>query len=113
MQPVLASFPEFFRKRCFELGLCRTGLGAAGLDVGEVIVELAQVVVVSLVVHCWEDAAAGQLWQILDGEDANQFEGQNNLMFVLFICSEALHYYVKAVNYIFEFYLIEIKISHL
>lgn len=31
------------------------------------IVELAQVVVVPLIVHSWKDAAAGQLWQILDG----------------------------------------------
>lgn len=33
------------------------------------IVELAQVVVVPLVVHGWKDAAAGQLRQILDGEE--------------------------------------------
>lgn len=31
------------------------------------IVELAQVVV-PLIVHSWKDAAAGQLWQILDGD---------------------------------------------
>lgn len=36
------------------------------LDVGQVIVELAQVVVVLLVVQGWEDAAAGELWQILE-----------------------------------------------
>ncbi len=36
------------------------------------IVELAQVVVVLLVVHSWEDAAAGQLWQILDGDNIKQ-----------------------------------------
>ncbi len=36
------------------------------------IVELAQVVVVSPVVHSWKDAAAGQLWQILHGEKKNK-----------------------------------------
>lgn len=36
------------------------------LNVGQVVVELAQVVV-PLVVHHWEDGAAGQLWQILQG----------------------------------------------
>ena len=37
-----------------------------GLDVGEVVVEPAQVVVVLLVVQSREDAAAGQLRQILE-----------------------------------------------
>lgn len=37
------------------------------LNVGQVVVELAQVVV-PLVVHHREDGAAGQLWQILQGE---------------------------------------------
>lgn len=38
------------------------------LDVRQVIVELAQVVVVLLIVQSWKDAAAGQLWQILQSE---------------------------------------------
>lgn len=41
------------------------GSGPAGLDVREVIVEFAQVVVVPLIVQSWKEAAAGQLWQIL------------------------------------------------
>lgn len=38
-------------------------------DVREVIVELAQAVVVFLIVQRREDAAAGQLWQILHRGD--------------------------------------------
>lgn len=38
------------------------------------IVELAQVVVVSLIVHSWKDAAAGQLRQILERKFQGQFE---------------------------------------
>lgn len=33
------------------------------------IVELAQVVEVFLIVQSWKDAAARQLWQILESED--------------------------------------------
>lgn len=44
------------------------------LNVGQVVVELAQVVV-PLVVHHWEDGAAGQLWQILQG---GKYEKYNN-----------------------------------
>lgn len=40
------------------------------LNVGQVVVELAQVVV-PLVVHHWENGAAGQLWQILQGGKKN------------------------------------------
>lgn len=59
-------FPEFFRKCCVSAVLHSAGAAAAaGLDVREVVVELAQVVVVPLSVHSWKDAAAGQLWQIL------------------------------------------------
>lgn len=60
--------------------LCADGVdfSSRGLDVGEVVVELAEVVV-PLTVHSWKDAAAGQLWQILDGErwSLNQQISQN------------------------------------
>lgn len=41
------------------------GSGLSCLDVWEVVVELAQVVVF-LIVQSGKDAAAGQLWQILE-----------------------------------------------
>lgn len=43
-----------------------------GLDVWQVIVEPAQVVVVLLIVQSWKDAAARQLWQILPSERKEQ-----------------------------------------
>lgn len=63
-----ASSPEFLSEN-FKLGSRE-----ASSDVRQVIVELAQVVVVSLIVHSWKDAAAGQLRQILERKFQGQFE---------------------------------------
>lgn len=50
------------------------------------VVELAQVVVVPFIVQNWKDAAAGQLWQILDG-DKISFRGQFCFFYLNKICN--------------------------
>lgn len=61
-------FLSFFSLENASCCRCLVLLVSSGLDVGQVVVELAQVVVVPFIVQNWKNAAAGQLRQILDGD---------------------------------------------